>query len=221
MDSYDLDVYAEFVPTLYSTTSRSEYYKWEDTIINCYMIGELTLEQLANLAKQSFSPNVSLWLWSLRREHGDDYCTSWYEMKEVLRRRFAPPPEPEKNILSSSGSPYMIASEFACATQFEKNVSTHQPAILELPSDLPAATSIVEANVPVNASVSDTLEQQVCEDSCGEANSEPFTESNDDALDGLSLMSHEVCGDGTIIDMKGQRSNIFSQSAKSKTRYAN
>ena len=85
MDSYDLDVYAEFVPTLYSTTSRSEYYKWEDTIINCYMIGELTLDQLANLANESFSPNVSLWLWSLRREHGDDYCTSWYEMKEVLR----------------------------------------------------------------------------------------------------------------------------------------
>ena len=210
MDSYDLDVYAEFVPTLYSTTSRSEYYKWEDTIINCYMIGELTLDQLANLEKQSFSPNVSLWLWSLRREHGDDYCTSWYEMKEVLRRRFAPPPEPEKNILSSSGSSYMVASEFACATQFEKNASTHRPTILELPSDLPAATSIVEANVPVNASVSDTLEQQVCENSCDEANSEPFTESNDDALDGLSLMSHEVCGDGTIVDTKGQRSNIFS-----------
>ena len=86
MDSYDLDVYAEFVPTLYSTTSRSEYYKWEDTIINCYMIGELPLDQLANLAKHNFSPNVSLWLWSLQRGHGDVYCTSWYEMKEVLRR---------------------------------------------------------------------------------------------------------------------------------------
>ena len=104
----------------------------------------------------------------------------------------------------------MVASEFACATQFEKNASTHRPTILELPSDLPAATSIVEANVPVNASVSDTLEQQVCEDSCGEANSEPFTESNDDALDGLSLMLHEVCGDGTIVDMKGAAFQYFS-----------
>ena len=86
MDSYDLDVYAEFVPTLYSTTSQSEYYKCEDEddIINCYMIGELPLDQLANLAKQSFSPNVKLWLWSLRQKHGDDYCTSWYEMKEIL-----------------------------------------------------------------------------------------------------------------------------------------
>ena len=65
----------------------------------------------------------------------------------------------------------MIASEFACATQFEKNASTHQPAILELPSDFPAATSIVEANVLVNANVSDTLKHQVCEDSCDEANS--------------------------------------------------
>ena len=52
MMAYDFDVYLEFVPTLYSTTSRSEYYKWEDAIINCYMIGELPLDQLANLAKQ-------------------------------------------------------------------------------------------------------------------------------------------------------------------------
>ena len=95
------------------------------------------------------------------------------------------------------------------------------PTVMGLPSDLPAATSIVEANVPVNASVSDTLEQQVYEDSCDEANSEPFTESNDDALDGLSLMSHEVCGDGTIIDMKGQHSNIFQSECKIKTRHAN
>ena len=74
--AYNLDIYLEFVPMLYATTSPLEYYKWEDAIINCYMIGELPLGMLANLAKQSFSPNVSLWLWSLRREHGDDYCTS-------------------------------------------------------------------------------------------------------------------------------------------------
>ena len=52
-------------------------------------------------------------------EHGDDYCTSWYEMKEVLRRRFSP----------SSGSSYMVAYEFFCAIEFEKNASTNHPAI--------------------------------------------------------------------------------------------
>ena len=52
-------------------------------------------------------------------EHGDDYCTSWYEMKEVLRRRFAPP----------SGSSYMVAYEFFCAVEFEKNASTNHLAI--------------------------------------------------------------------------------------------
>ena len=61
-------------------------------------------------------------------DHGDDYCTSWYEMKEVLRRRFAPPLEPKKNILSSSGNSYMVASEFSCDTQFEKNASTNLAA---------------------------------------------------------------------------------------------
>ena len=145
-------------------------------------------------------------------DHGDDNCTSWYEMKEVQRRRFAPPLEPKKNILSSRGNSYMVASEFSCDTEFEKNASTNHPAVMGLPSDLPAATSIVEADVLVNTSVPDfssTLEQQVGEDFCDGAHKEPLTESNDDAMDGLSLMSHEVCGDGTIVAMKGQRSNIF------------
>lgn len=49
----------------------------------------------------------------------------------------------------------MVASEFASPPQFEKNNSTNQPAIMGLPSDLPTATSIVGADVPVNASISD------------------------------------------------------------------
>ena len=84
MDS-SFDIYLEFVPMLYATTFPSEYYEWEDAIINCYMIGELPLNQLANLAKQSFSLSVSLWLRRLQLDHGDEYCTSWYEMKEILR----------------------------------------------------------------------------------------------------------------------------------------
>ena len=107
MMDYSFDIYLEFVLMLYATTSSSEYYEWEDAIINCYMIGELPLNQLANLAKQSFSLSVSLWLRRLQLDHGDDYCTSWYEMKEVLRRRFAPP----------SGSSYIVAFEFVlCCT---------------------------------------------------------------------------------------------------------
>ena len=86
MMDYCFDVYLEFVPMLCATTSPSECYEWEDAIINCYMIGELPLNQLANLAKQSFSLSVSLWLRRLQLDHGDDYCTSWYEMKEVLQR---------------------------------------------------------------------------------------------------------------------------------------
>ena len=100
MASYNFDIYLEFVPTLYATTSPSGYYEWEDAIIDCYMIGELPLIQLANLAKQSFSLSVSLWFRRMQLEHGDDYCTSWYAMEEVLRRRFVPPLDLEKNTLS-------------------------------------------------------------------------------------------------------------------------
>ena len=111
----------------------------------------------------------------------------------------------------------MVTSEFSCDTQFEKNTSTNHTAIMGLPSDRPAATSIVGADVPVNPSVSDfssKTEQQVCEDSCYGAHKEPLSESNDDAMDGLSLMSHEVRGDGTIVAMKGQHSNIFQAECK-------
>ena len=137
-------------------------------------------------------------------EHGDDYCTSWYAMKEVLRGRFAPPLEPDKNILSRSGSFYMVASEFASATQFENSASTNQPAIMGLPSDLPAATSIVEADVPVNASVSDFsftsgLHSSASYDSQFDIN----IDDTDDASDGLSMMARDVQSDGTAVMVKG------------------
>ena len=60
---------------MYPTTSPFGYYELEDAIINCYMIGELPVNQLANLAKQSFSLFVSLLLLRLQLDHGDDYCT--------------------------------------------------------------------------------------------------------------------------------------------------
>ena len=84
MACYNFDIYLEFVPTLYATTSPCGYYEWEDAITDCYMIGELPLIQLANLAKQSFSLSVSLWFRRMQLEHGDDYSTSWYAMKEDL-----------------------------------------------------------------------------------------------------------------------------------------
>ena len=65
-----------------------------------------------------------------------------------------------------------------------------------LSCDLPTTTSIVGVDVLVNASdsiFSSTLEWQVCEDHCDGAYNEPFTKSNDDAMDGLSLMSRGVC----------------------------
>ena len=235
---YSFDVYLEFVPMLCATTSPSEYYEWEDAIINCYSIGELPLNQLANLAKRSFSISVSLWFRRMQLEHGDDYCTSWYAMKEALRRRFAPPFEPEKNILSSSGSSDLVASKFSSATPFEKNNSTNQPAIMGLPSDIPTATSIVGEDVPLNTSISDIsspLEQQAgvpeqisidervdlslasglhATDSSCDTQPDIKIDDNDVASNGLSMMAREVHSDGTTIDVRGQRSNIFHSECK-------
>jgi len=102
-----------------------------------------------------------------------------------------------------------------------------------LPSDLPAATSIVGAYVKVKASGSDfssTLGQQVCKssyddpvepliripaavvDSFNVSSIEPSLAI--DMTSALSLMSHEVQRDGTIANVKGQRSNIFQLECK-------
>ena len=174
----------------------------------------------------------------MQLEHGDDYCTSWYAMKEALRRRFAPPFEPEKNILSSSGSSDLVASKFSSATPFEKNNSTNQPAIMGLPSDIPTATSIVGEDVPLNTSISDIsspLEQQAgvpeqisidervdlslasglhATDSSCDTQPDIKIDDNDVASNGLSMMAREVHSDGTTIDVRGQRSNIFHSECK-------
>ena len=102
MDSYDFDLYLKFVPTLYTTSSRSEYYEWEDDIEAFYRIGELPLNQLVNLAKQTFSFAVLLWWRQLQQDltyQGDNYCTSWAAMKSELRHRFDPPLESKKKIV--------------------------------------------------------------------------------------------------------------------------
>ena len=155
-------------------------------------------------------------------------------MKEALRRRFAPPFEPEKNILSSSGSSDLVASKFSSATPFEKNNSTNQPAIMGLPSDIPTATSIVGEDVPLNTSISDIsspLEQQAgvpeqisidervdlsLASGLHASDTQPDIkiDDNDVASNGLSMMAREVHSDGTTIDVRGQRSNIFHSECK-------
>ena len=103
----------------------------------------------------------------------------------------------------------MVASQCASTSQFEKNASTNQPAIMGLPSDLPAATSIVEADVPVNASVSDFSFTSGLHSSASYDSLDINIDDTDDASDGLSMMARDVQSDGTAVMVKGQRSNIF------------
>lgn len=51
MDYYDIDIYAEFVPTMHSTTSRSQC---EDALVELYRIGELPLSELVNFCKENY-----------------------------------------------------------------------------------------------------------------------------------------------------------------------
>ena len=98
----------------------------------------------------------------------------------------------------------MVASEFASATQFEKNASTNQPAIMGLPSDLPAATSIVEADVLVNASVSEFSFTSGLHSSASsyDSNSDINIDDTDGPLDGLSMMARDVHSDDTAVMVK-------------------
>jgi hypothetical protein len=60
-DKYGLDRKAKFVLTLYTKSSLSKYYEWEDAILDFYYSGELSSNQLGNLAKRTFSNH--LWQW--------------------------------------------------------------------------------------------------------------------------------------------------------------
>ena len=108
----------------------------------------------------------------------------------------------------------MVESEFASATQFEKHASTNQPAIMGLPSDLPATTSIVEADAPVNASVLDFSFTSGLHSSASYDSLDINIDDTDDASDGLSMMARDVQSDGTTVMVKGQRSNIFQSECK-------
>jgi hypothetical protein len=71
-----------------------------------------------------------------------------------------------------------------------------------------------EIFVAQSAEISPTIEQQVLKSSC-DVDVELLFDICDDVV-GLSLMSHEVQCDGTIIEVKGQRSKIFQLECKIK-----
>ena len=225
------------IPKLSLTTSISEYFDWQDGMEEFFKGHGFTSVIKMYYAEETFDNDVLQWWLNV-----DDHIRTWGDMTCVLRRRFvydamnkaiAHPLEPKKNILSSSGSSYMVVSEFSCTTQFEKNASTNHAAIMGLPSDLSAATSIVGADVKVKAGGSDfslTPGQKVCEssyddpvepliripaavvDSFNVSSIEPSLAI--DMTSALSLMSHEVQRDGTIANVMGQRSNIFQSECK-------
>jgi hypothetical protein len=109
-----------------------------------------------------------------------------------------------------------------------------------LPSDIPTATSIVGEDVLLNTSISDIsspLEQQAgvpeqisidervdlslasgldSSASPCDTKSEINIDDTNDVSDGLSMMAQEVQCDGTIANVKGQRSSIFESECSIK-----
>lgn len=93
VEKYHLDRKAMFVPTLYTNSSSSEYYEWEDAILDFYYSGELPASQLVNLAKQTFSNHLLQWWLKFQQSliyDGEKPCTSWVDMRVVLQCRYDP-----------------------------------------------------------------------------------------------------------------------------------
>ena len=118
------------MPQLSLTTSISEYFDWQDGMEEFFKGHGFTSVIKMYYAEETFDNDVLQWWLNV-----DDHIRTWGDMTCVLRLRFVydamnktigPPLEPKKNILSSSS--YMVASEFSCATQFEKNASTNLAA---------------------------------------------------------------------------------------------
>jgi hypothetical protein len=63
-------------------------------------------------------------------------------------------------------------------------------------------------------------EEQDVQSSYIAENESPIDDIIDNISIGLSMITREANSDGTIVDVKGQHSNVFNQNAKLKTRYA-
>jgi hypothetical protein len=91
------------VPTLYLSTSPTQYHDWEYATEDFLWDRGLESRMKIFLAKTTFSKQVLQWWINLQRQHiarGGDPCQTWRGMKVILHHRFDPPRKPKKIVIA-------------------------------------------------------------------------------------------------------------------------
>lgn len=98
LDEYLIEQ-GNFVPTLYTSSSRYDYYQWEDTMEKFLSGRGLRSHIVIEFAKLTFSERLfRCWTEMQQRQiyRCEDTCMTWKDMKVVLRRIFDAQFKPEK-----------------------------------------------------------------------------------------------------------------------------
>lgn len=86
MGDYSFANKIKFVPKLYSVTSQSEYYEWEDAMEDFLWRHGLDSYMKMYFARRTFSQHVLKWWIQLQQGHverGENHCQTWTTMKYV------------------------------------------------------------------------------------------------------------------------------------------
>jgi hypothetical protein len=251
------------------TTSRAEYYDWEDAMEDFLRDRGLESRMKIFFGKQTFSKQVLKWWINLQQQHiarGEDPYWTWKGMKVMLQCRFDPPLKAKKiavvdgtiflytkQTVCSSWSDSIIGHECLEATsqqfvtikysnkkkvvdgadqnkksmnaaksssskQCEKNSSAIASTKIFSPckndrNNYSTTGTKVSKNVTQHAENSCTHVEQLVQSSC-DASTEHHVDPIDDASNGLSILAQGVQSDGTVVQVKGQCSNIFQSQYK-------
>jgi hypothetical protein len=112
----------------------------------------------------------------------------------------------------------MNAAKFSSSKQCEKKSSAIASTEIFSPykddrNNYSTAAIEVRKKVSQHAKISCTHVEQVVQLSC-DASIEHHVDTIDDTSNGLSMLAHRVQSDGTVVQVKGQCSNIFHSQCK-------
>jgi len=192
----------KFMPQLSLTTSPSEYFAWQDAMENFFAGRGFSSVVKMYYAEETFDKDVLKWWLDV-----DDPCRTWEDMKFLLRQRFVYSCDAIKKVVvavtQKAFATMSLVSSKAIQNEDSQLLQKVELPVLEAPVVYERDDFSLASGLDSSASPCDTK-------------SEIKIDDTNDVSDGLSMMAQEVQCDGTIANVKGQRSSIFESECSIK-----
>jgi len=190
----------KFMPQLSLAISPSGYFAWQDAMENFFAGRGFSSVVKMYYAEETFVKDVLQWWLDV-----DDPCQTWEDMKFLLRQRF---------VYSSDAIKKVVVAVTQKAFDTMSLVSSK--AIQKEDSQLLQKVEVPVVEAPVVYESDDFSLAYGLDSSVSSCDTQSDIKIDDiiDVSDGLSMMAQEVHSDGTTVDVKGQRSNIFKSECK-------